>query len=117
MRAELEKILQDLKDAMQFEIKKYLPLLDYVENPNNEDIKMLRKYNQIFQNLYRNPSALTIEDSCEMWIKLGIGFNMAEKVKVKTVEYSTNKQIMNQLGRIYPEMLLRVRSEAPFKIR
>lgn len=60
------KILQDLNDVKKYDITKYLPCLDYVNNPNGENIAKVKQYNQIFQQMYQDPGKVTILDSYEM---------------------------------------------------
>ena len=103
------KILQDIDDVQKFDIKKYLPDLDYVEAPNGEDPKIVLRYNQIFQNMYKDPAKTNIDSCYEMWKLFGIGDELATKVKLQAEAYSKDKRIMDFIGQIYNLMLGRAK--------
>ena len=102
------KILQDIDDVQKFDITKYLPYLDYVANPNGEDIAKVKQYNQIFQRVYKDPGKVPIEDYYEMWKELGIGDELATKVRNKTEKFQKDPKTMELIRPIYSEMLSRV---------
>ncbi len=41
------KLFQDMSDAREINLEKYLPCLDYSYNANGEDIEYIKKYNNI----------------------------------------------------------------------
>lgn len=99
------KNLLDLDDIKKFDIKHYLPYLAYAENPNGEDIEKIREYNQIFAKMYSDLLKVNINSYCEMWKKIGIGDELALKIKAQTENYSKNNEIMEAVGKIYQKML------------
>lgn len=103
------KILQDIKDVQKYDIKKYLPFLDYVETPNGEDSGIVLKYNQIFQNMYTDPGKVTIDSCYEMWKLFGIGDELALKVKLQAEAYSKDKKVMDFIDQVYELMLERAK--------
>lgn len=102
------KILLDLDDVKKFEIKRYLPYLDYAENPNGEDLKMLKKYNQIFVKMYTDLEKIDVDIFCKMLIDFGADKDLVEKVKIKIVEYSKDALIMSAIGEIYQDMVKKI---------
>jgi len=102
------KILQDIDDVTKFDITKYLPDLDYVENLCGEDIQKLKAYNNIFQRMYANPKQVNIDSCYEMWKEFGIGDELADKVKATAEQYSKDPKAMGLLYQIYPETLLKI---------
>ncbi len=102
------KILLDLDDVKKFDIKEYLPYLNYVENPNGEDLKKLKKYNQIFVKMYAEPERINVKTSCKMWRDFGVGSDLVEKVRIKVVEYGKDATIMQVIGEIYQDMLTKL---------
>ena len=102
------KILQDIDDAKKIDVKQYLKCLDHVENPNGEDINRVRHCNRIFQEMYADPSLLDIKSYYGMWVDFGIGEEMAQKVINKAIEFNMDKNAMNLMRQIYPEMLARI---------
>jgi hypothetical protein len=99
------KVLLDLDDVKKFDIKKYLPYLSYVENPNGEDLEILKKYNQIFTKMYANLEKIDIDISCRMWADFGVGHDLVEKVRIKTAEYSKDASIMKAVSEIYQDTI------------
>ncbi|MBX4205516.1 MAG: hypothetical protein KW788_05065 [Candidatus Doudnabacteria bacterium] len=104
------KVLQDYQDALQYDISEYLPYLDYVENPNGEDLGRLRKYNQIFQDEF-SEEQLVLEDCYDILKKFDVGAATAAKVKMQVEEYQNEKEIAEFLENIYDDMLERAKNE------
>jgi hypothetical protein len=46
------KIIQDISDAEFIGVKNYIKYLGYFNNPNNEDLDLIKRYNQIFIDIY-----------------------------------------------------------------
>ncbi len=101
------KILTDMNDVTKFDIEMYLPLLDYVENPCSEERGKISEFNEIFQTMYSNIPAISIESYYEMWGKLKIEKALAVKVKETTESYKNMSHIMKHIPDIYTEMLAR----------
>lgn len=102
------KIVQDIFDAQEFEIKKYLPCLDYIENPNGENINKLKEYKNIFQDLYSGAMPPSVEQYVTMWKLMQIGDELAEQIKNQTTEYLANAAVVSKVKNIYSEMIKRV---------
>lgn len=103
------KLLQDLDDVRRFDISSILPLLEYAENRNREDIKLLRQYNQIFPRIYTEPLEMDIKSYGEMWTAFGIEAKLSEQVEQQALAYEQNSDIRSSIPNIYPEMLVRAR--------
>ncbi|MEA3464370.1 MAG: hypothetical protein U9R14_04865 [Patescibacteria group bacterium] len=99
------KIIQDIKDVQCFNLQKYLKCLEYADNPNNEDINDIKKYNQIIIDLYKNKRIILVEDYYQMCFALGINKKIGLKVKKKTEEILKNKELVKVIESIYGEML------------
>lgn len=97
------KILQDMDDVHQFDIKAALPNLEYIENPNKERVDLLIRYNQIFIRLYTEPH-LNLDRYILMWKEMGLGDDIAIKVKEQVLEYQADKGIMDSLKKVYSRM-------------
>jgi hypothetical protein len=48
------KMLQDMNDAQKINVQQYVHFLDYADNPNNENIDLVRQFNQAIQETYRD---------------------------------------------------------------
>lgn len=101
------KILLDLDDIQHFDIKSYLPCLEYIKNPNGEDLKKIKEYNNIFIKMYANPDRLNIESGCEMWKALGASEELLKVIKEQTEKYDQDVLLKPIIGQIYDEMLKR----------
>jgi len=107
------KNIQDMEDIKSFDIVKYLPHLNYVENPNNENISMMQKYNKISQGIYSTPEEVTEKSYTAMWKGLGIGDDVVIRIQQKTREYSKDKKILEAIRSIHD---LAMDIEKPLKI-
>lgn len=103
------KILQDMDDVKKFDIKQYLPLLSHVENPNGENVAILKKYNDIFPKMYVDPNTVNLDSYDEMWKVFVIDDEIAMKLKSQAEAYSRDKAIMDTVIKIYPAMILRAK--------
>ncbi|PIT87321.1 MAG: hypothetical protein COU31_03510 [Candidatus Magasanikbacteria bacterium CG10_big_fil_rev_8_21_14_0_10_40_10] len=99
------KNIADIEIFKNFDIQPYLPLLDYVENPHNEDIDKIKKYNQIVQKLYQGKNQITLQDIGEFWIDLGLSEEMTKKVLDRTKEYLSDSDVVEKIKSLYPKML------------
>lgn len=101
------KVLQDLDDARHFNLLSNLGHLDYTENPNNEDIALLKRYNQIFVYWY-GKQAISGMERCEgIGAALGQGHDAVKKIRLQAEEYLKDESIMELLAKVYDEMLAR----------
>lgn len=104
------KTLQDMDDVKKFDIKQCLPYLEFVDNPNGEDLKKVKKYNQLFPKCYVEPESMVINKYFEMWKEFGIGDELALKLKIQTEQYGKDDAVMSAVGKIYQQMLDRINS-------
>ncbi len=105
------KILQDLDDVKKFDIKSHLSCLEYVANPNGEDIEKVKEYNAIFPQMYADPSNVTIDSAYVMWEKFGIGIELVEQLKESTERQGNDPQTIEHLSTLYDEMLDRAKEQ------
>lgn len=99
------KIIQDADDMQLGSIPKYLDCLDYVNNPNSEDISGVKKYNKIMVDLYKNKRNITVSESIDMWLALGVSAELCEQVRIKTESFLKDPKIIVRTKLIYREMI------------
>jgi hypothetical protein len=99
------KILQDIDDAKQFDLPKYLPCLKHIETPNGEELSVMQKYQEIFPWMYSDLSKYDIAIAAEMWEKFGVGEPIAAKMKSAAEKYSSEAQTMSAVRELYSRML------------
>lgn len=99
------KIVQDMEILKVFNIQPYLEYLEYVYNPNGEDIAKVKEYNLIMVNLYKDKKEISLEDNINMWRSLGIGDELCEKVKGTTKKFLNDKKLVRDIYDCYQKML------------
>lgn len=99
------KVVQDINDMQCFNLQECLEYLEYVHNPNGEDLEKIRSYNKIVADLYKNKKQTTFHDNYVMWRDLGIGENLAKKIMRKAEEFAKNKVLKKQIESCYEAAL------------
>lgn len=97
------KILQDIDDAQSIDIQKYLSCLDYVSNPNGEDITKVKEYNQMVKNIYKNKKSLKVEDYEKFIRLLPLEHDMADKIIKRTKEFLNTPSIISRVKTLHQE--------------
>jgi hypothetical protein len=101
------KMLQDIEDVKQFNIKQHLSALQHVENPNDEDVVVVHQYNQMLFNLYNKTGEVSIEDLEQMWICLTVSTENAAKMRQKAYEIQGDPELTQLVKNIYDETVKR----------
>lgn len=101
------KILQDIDDIGQFDIKKHLGSLRYIETPNGEAKEAIQKYNQLFIDIYSKAPNISIEDLEKMWVDWNIPKDIAAKMRTKAYEIQADPELKLKVDKIYNETLKR----------
>lgn len=94
------KILQDIIDANQIKIKNYIKYLDYINNPNNEDLAKIREYYQMLIRHFDTKN-FGIEDEFKISAMFGSDDKFQDKIKSKTHELAQNPIVMQKVKMIY----------------
>ena len=101
------KTVQDIHDISQFDIKQYLDSLTYTETPNGEADVSIKKYNQLFIDIYNKAPDVTIEDLEKMWLDWSIPAEIAVKIRIKAYELYVDEKFKPLILKIYEETLKR----------
>ncbi len=101
------KILQDIDDLQHFDIRQYLGALNYIEAPNGEDEAEVKKYNQLFINIYKDAPNVSIEDLEKMWTDWNVSPEVATKMRNKAYEIQADKRLMGLIVNVYKETMVR----------
>ncbi len=104
IRVSALKGLQEIFIINDFDIQKYLPLLNYVENPNNERPEDIQKFNQINQNIYKNKKNVTPKDVVNLWVELGVENKLVLLIEEKVNTYLNNPDVVNRMKKVFQEM-------------
>ncbi len=100
------KVLQDVDDVRQFDLRSFLPFLEHSENPNGEDATKLQAYNRMFALMYAGGTIPTLNEYYEMWRKWGIGDDLAGQIIRQVETYATDEKIIDIIGQIYTKTLV-----------
>lgn len=95
------RIIADIYDMEKFDIQKAAGYLDYCENPNGEDINLIKEYNKLIADLYRGKKKVTIKDHFEMWLKYGRNEELGKKVKEKAGSFLGDKELVEKIKSCY----------------
>lgn len=99
------KIVQDMMLVKQFDLDSYLERLDYVINPNGEDVDQIRRFYKAVIDLYKGKKEITADGIYRFWLALGLGEKLGGKLKHRTEEFLLDNNLLNLMEQIYPEML------------
>lgn len=105
------KILQDMEDVREFDIKTHLPCLEYVFNPNGEDLEKIKEYNAIFPAMYQEPENMSLDSFYVMWSKFNIGDELVEKLKESTERQGKDSRTKERLSDMYDNMIKGIMSQ------
>lgn len=108
------KVLQDIDDIHMFDIKSHLSCLDYVLNPNGEDLEKVREYNAIFSEMYADPASVTLDSECYVWKRFGIDSNLIQKIGESAKRQRKDPSTIKNLSTLYAEMVTAARQDLSF---
>lgn len=97
------KVLQDLDDAKQVDLKSYFPNVNYVTAQAGENLDLLKEYYLINKQVFSQP--LTLESYGWKLSQLGLTEELSELIVKKASELQENAKITKLVSEIYPEML------------
>ncbi len=103
------KVLQDMDDITHYDIKEYLPFLDYTENPNQEDVRKIRAYNAVCQKMYASPEKMFLQHYRDMWQTWNVEPVLVEQIAAAVEMYAQDARIMHIMRQIYPESVRRAK--------
>lgn len=102
------KLLQDLRDVTEFDVKSFLPNVELIENHNGEDKNLLKEFYNIISTAYIDTSLLAFEAYEIKLHALGLPEPLAKKVVNTAKEFSKDPAKLEMVNEIYPEMLRKV---------
>ncbi|QQS60703.1 hypothetical protein IPN41_01885 [Candidatus Falkowbacteria bacterium] len=97
------KMLQDMNDISNFEIQIILPLLNYVETPNGENLQTLERYNQLIIDLYHSAPSIHINDYKKMQLEYSGDETTFDKVAIKVSQFRDDTSIKERVPLLYPK--------------
>jgi len=94
----------ELMKKFGVEIRAHLPMLNYVENPNNEPIEMVKLYNQTNQRFY-NKKEIIVDDFKQLWLDFAVSKEVVDKIILKAKELAKDLNLMKKINGLYKEMI------------
>ena len=97
------KVIQDRNDLKQIDLREMLGYLDYVKNPNQEDIELVRKFNRIVQVTYRSGDVPTPEEYGKMWLAVGLEAVTTDHLVNKLKKSIADKNLVRDIESSYQQ--------------
>jgi|SRR3989344_1844867 len=96
------KVLEDMFDMQEFDLQGQLNCLEYIENPNGENIHKVRQYyDSIIKKIYQGKKVCAIEDYKKSWEGVDLDPRLIGKVVRMIGEFSQNPAIMKKVKSLY----------------
>ena len=99
------KLVLDLVVVNVYSIQKYLPMIEYVENPNSEDVEGIKEYNELVINTYQGKKDINVKDLAELLSGLGVEDKLVNKIVEKTKEFLKEDGLVGKVEEMYAEMV------------
>lgn len=99
------KIIQDIEDAKSLESTNLFSQLSHLENPNNEDVEIIKKYHLLISTLYNHPKTLKPQDYEILWNAFHLSVEKIDTLIKKTIEFQNNAEMMTEIKMIYQKTL------------
>lgn len=99
------KIIQDMDDSKKISVKDYLAYLDYASNPSSEDLRQIKKFNQLIITMYSTGEQIAFYDYKNFWLGLNLNPDVVDNVLAKTTELLEDESIVNRVGGLYKSIL------------
>lgn len=99
------KLLQDINDVRQFNIKETLGYLDSARNPNGEDKEGLRKYNNLLRTLYERAEKVDLDSYSILWKKFGLNEELGNKLMERAHQNLNDADFVKKINKIYDKVL------------
>lgn len=107
------KMVQDLNDLQRFDVNTALSFLEYAENPENEVIAQVQKFNTIIQETYSGRDAHDPPDYHRLWVQVGLTAEMAAKLVAAADNIRADASLVASIEAVYPRMVTDARSYQP----
>jgi hypothetical protein len=99
------KTLQDMEDIKMVDLSSFWKDLTLAENPNCENLDIIKKFYQRNADFYKHPENIKLVDYYHKLSDLGVDASIAHKVLDKSEEYSKNPEMMESIKTIYNSMI------------
>lgn len=110
LTASVLKIIQDMDDRLHFPVQNYLDDLNYVNNPNGENLKLIKKYNQLVIKIYANKTMVSLEDYRDYIEAMPLTKDMILIFLSMTEKYLLDQDVLLKIKQVYP-MALKILAE------
>ena len=104
------KILVDIEQFELFNFDDYASLCNYVENPLDEQLELIAKYNEVIRFTYQGKDVISINDCMITWRGLGLDDHVQNELIEMVEKFASDSDIMNKVPQIYPRMIQLVQS-------
>ena len=102
------KFIQDMEDMKCFPIGAYLQYLDCVQNPNGEDISILKKYYRLVHNMYIDSLGTLLEPKYQFFLKVSSDPKVVDKCRRQVNLYLKDAEMISTISGVLRKMIERV---------
>ncbi|MCX6795852.1 MAG: hypothetical protein NT165_03980 [Candidatus Falkowbacteria bacterium] len=99
------KIIQDIDDGRSLDDNLCLDFLENPRNPNGEDIRGIKQYQQIMIDVFENKKKNSVTEYFNMWLSMGVKKDLCEQILLQAEEFLADKNMFARIQKIYGEML------------
>lgn len=104
------KILLDIEDSKQFDMREFLPYLHRTEAPNHEPSDKLDLFYDAVRSNYERNESLTIESYEGMWSCFNVPDEIVFKVKTQALAYQSDPEVCRLINTIFDSAITESRT-------
>ena len=99
------KVIQDRHDLDKFDLQGGIALLNYAEAPAGEDIQLVRAFNRIIRETYKDRDKDHLPDYYTLWTGVGLEGIVAGKVMAQVKTLLSNTRLVSKIESTYAQIV------------
>jgi hypothetical protein len=99
------KVIQDRHDLDKFDLQGGITLLSYAEAPAGEDIQLVRAFNRIIRETYKDRDKDHLPDYYNLWTGVGLEGIVAGKVMAQVKTLLSDTELVSKIESTYAQMV------------
>ena len=99
------KVIQDRHDLDKFDLQGGIALLNYAEAPAGEDIQLVRAFNRIIRETYKDRDKNHLPDYYNLWTGVGLDAMVAAKVIDQVQKLLSDTSLVTKIESTYAKIV------------